>query len=131
MELSFIPVKLFHSGKRELPFGSGATVSYNYLDLMIRNDTNQPYQLHVYLTKNQLVGEWKSTVKPIQRYEVYEKEHRITHEYWVGYIRHNLIFRRVFNIDGDLIDDQYVTENHAIMMYQPFLEGSIEDKMTV
>ena len=52
-------------------------------------------------------------------------------EYWGGYIRHNLIFRRVFNIDGDLIDDQYVTENHAIMMYQPFLEGNIEEKMTV
>ena len=40
---------VFPDSKRTQPFGSGATVSYNYIDLQIYNATNQPYQLHLYL----------------------------------------------------------------------------------
>jgi len=54
-------------------------------------------------------------------YEVYEKEHKITHEVWGGYMRHNQIFRKVFNLKGEQIGDEFVTQNHAIMMYEPML----------
>jgi len=57
----------------------------------------------------------------LYQYEVYEKEHAIQPAYWVGYIRHNVIQRRVYNQQKQFIEDQYVTENHAIMMYEPFL----------
>ena len=120
---------VFPDPNRTQPFGSGATCYYNYLDLRIYNPTQQPYQLNVYLTDKYLVGQWSTTDKPLYKYEVYEKEHKIEHEYWGGYIRHNLIYRRVFNLDGELINDEYVTENHAIMMYQPFLESGLADKI--
>lgn|GEM_PF-3418889 len=59
-------------------------------------------------------------------YEVYEREHLITHEPWGGYVRHNLIHRRVYNNFGEQVGDELVAENHAIMMYQPFLgEGAM------
>ncbi|EEL33920.1 Vancomycin B-type resistance protein vanW [Bacillus cereus Rock3-28] len=32
-----------------------------------------------------------------------------------------MIQRRVYNQQKQFIEDQYVTENHAIMMYEPFL----------
>lgn len=55
-------------------------------------------------------------------YQVYEKDHSITPAYWGGYIRSNSIYRKVINSNGDLIDDQFIIENNAIMMYEPFLE---------
>jgi hypothetical protein len=107
----------------------GETFSYWRL---LGKPTKSPYStiwkwcnlLHVYLTDSQLVGEWRSVHAPIHTYEIYEKEHKINLEQWGGYVRHNLIYRRVYNLQQDLIDDEYITENHAIMTYQPFLSES-------
>ena len=113
---------VFPDANRTQTFGSGATCSYNYLDLQITNTTQQPYQLIVYLTEDELVGEWHTVNPPLRIYEVYEKKHWITLEHWGGYVRHNIIGRKIYNLDGIQIDDEEITENHAIMMYQPFLE---------
>ncbi|TKC18838.1 VanW family protein [Robertmurraya kyonggiensis] len=113
---------VFPDSNRTQPFGSGATCAYNYMDLQIKNETENTFQLVVYLTDMHLVGEWRSEVPTVKNYEVYEREHMITQEFWGGYVRHNLIYRKVFNRDKILIDDEYVTENHAIMIYEPFLE---------
>jgi vancomycin resistance protein VanW len=117
---------VFPDSKRSQPFGSGATCAYNYLDLQIKNETNNTYQLVVFLNDTHLVGEWRSESQPIQTYEVYEREHLITREYWGGYVRHNTIHRKVFNKEKIQIDDEFVTENHAIMMYEPLLEQQTE-----
>jgi vancomycin resistance protein VanW len=114
---------VFPDSKRTQPFGSGATCAYNYLDLQIKNTTSQTYQLHLYLTDTHLVGEWRTEQQPLESYQVYEKEHWITPAYWGGYLRHNIIHRKIFNRQKQLIDDEYVTENHAIMMYEPLLES--------
>ncbi|WZL73299.1 VanW family protein [Clostridiaceae bacterium 35-E11] len=116
---------VFPDVNRTQPFGTGATCVYNYRDLQIYNGTNQVYQLQVYLNDQYLIGEWRTIEKPIYTYEVYEKEHRITHEYWGGYMRHNRIYRKVFDIDHNMVGDEYIAENHALMMYQPFLESSM------
>lgn len=112
---------VFPDSNRTQPFGSGATCVYNYRDLQIYNGTNDPYRLNIYLEDDYLVGKWETNKKSVYTYEVYEKEHKITHEYWGGYVRHNLIFRKKYDLFGNLIDDEYITENHALMMYQPFL----------
>ncbi|GMK37211.1 hypothetical protein PCCS19_02640 [Paenibacillus sp. CCS19] len=112
---------VFPDSKRSQPFGSGATCAYNYLDLQIKNETNQNYQLVVYLTDTHLVGEWRAVHPPTAKYEVYEQEHWISREYWGGYVRHNTIYRKVYNLEDQLIADEFVTDNHAIMMYEPLL----------
>lgn len=117
---------VFPDSSRTQPFGSGATCAFNFLDLQIKNETDTPYQLYLYLTDTHLVGEWRTVMEPLYTYEVYEKEHAITPAYWGGYLRHNTIYRRVFNRQKQLVDDQYITENHAIMMYEPLLEGTAE-----
>lgn len=118
---------VFPDSDRSQPFGSGATVSYNHIDLQIRNDTRQNFILHVFLTEDSLIGEWRSNESISCTYRVYEKEHAITHEYWGGYVRHNRINREVYNENGLLIRDEPITDNHAIMMYQPFLAGDAEN----
>lgn len=112
---------VFPDSNRTQPFGSGATCAYNYLDLQIHNPTNEVYQLKVQVTDHELVGEWRSSGKLLYRYEVYEKDHRITQEVWGGYARHNMIGRKVYTLDGDMIADEVITENHALMMYSPLL----------
>jgi len=116
---------VFPDVNRTQPFGSGATCCYNYLDLQIYNGTEVTYQLHVYLTEEHLIGEWRTTNPAERKYAVYEKKHWITHEGWGGYVRHNVLYRKVYNLNHEILDDQHITENHAIMMYQPLLsEGS-------
>ncbi len=120
---------VFPDSKRTQPFGSGATCVYNYRDLLIQNNTDCEFQLKVALDDNSLSGEWRSDSKAIVSYEVYEKKHWINLEYWGGYMRHNLIFRKVFDSEGKVLSDEYVTENHALMMYHPFLnDKAYEDK---
>jgi vancomycin resistance protein VanW len=112
---------VFPDSKRNQPFGSGATCAYNYLDLQIKNETNVPYQLLIYLTDTSLVGEWRAPMATNRTYKVYEKDHSFTRESWGGYVRHNTIYREAYNLSGELIDDEFITENHAITMYEPFL----------
>lgn len=116
---------VFPDSNRTQPFGTEATCAYNFLDLQIYNNTEQEYQLVVYLTDEHLVGEWRSTVPSINKYEVYEKEHSITTGLFGGYIRNNIIYRKIYDNIG-LIKDEYITENHAYMMYNPYLSEGIK-----
>ncbi len=112
---------VFPDADRTQPFGTGATVAYNYIDLQIKNNTSQTFQLRLSMNQSELMGEWWSEQAPLHTYEVYQKEHHISYEYGYGYLRHNIIYRRIFNMDGQEIDDQLLSENHAIMMYAPLL----------
>jgi len=118
---------VFPDAGRTQPFGSGATCFYNYGDLMIKNTAAHPFRLELALTKSHLTGAWTSTEAAACAYEVYEKAHIIKSEYWGGYTRHNLIYRRRFDLDGNLLEDERLAENHAIMMYSPLLTA--DDKL--
>lgn len=112
---------VFPDAGRTLPFGSGATCFYSYVDLQFANATAQPFLLHLDLTDTELVGQWRSDRPLLHRYQVYEARHEIRHEPWGGYTRHNELRRRVISRGGAEIGDQFITENQAVMMYQPLL----------
>jgi len=112
---------VFPDANRTQPFGSGATCFYNYGDLMIKNETADIFQLHLNVTERELKGAWKCDIPPIHNYEVYESEHLMKSEYWGGHTRRNVIRRKKFSLCGDLLDDEFVVENCAIMMYSPFI----------
>ncbi|MFL0247235.1 VanW family protein [Candidatus Clostridium stratigraminis] len=111
---------IFPDVSRTQPFGTGATCSYSSLDLQIHNNTDKEFQLVVYLTDESLVGEWRSSETSFHEYEVYEKEHSITPGVFGGYIRNNVIYRKCYDNIG-FIKDEYITENHAYMTYNPYL----------
>jgi vancomycin resistance protein VanW len=114
---------VFPDTARSQPFGSGATCFYNYGDLGIVNPTEQTFQLRIRLTADNLEGCWQVDTQPWQTYEVYEQSHRFRQELWGGYSRHNVLCRHVFTPQGELMADEFVVENHAIMMYNPLLEA--------
>lgn len=114
---------VFPDSGRTQPFGSGATCAFPSLDLQIKNNTDQTFQLHLEITPTQLRGEWRCERDCGLRYEVYEDFHQITQAYTGQYLRRNSLRRRVFHGDR-LVRDEFITENCALMMYEPFLTGS-------
>jgi vancomycin resistance protein VanW len=120
---------VFPDAGRTQPFGSGATCSYNYLDLRITNNTQSAYQLRLSLDGQYLRGSWQAQEPSRYRYEVKERDHAITSEPWGGYVRHNMLCRDVYNVDGEWLREEEITENHALMMYAPLLsETAANDK---
>lgn len=118
---------VFPDSKRTQPFGSGATCVYPYRDLMITNNTNEDYELRIKVGDEYLEGAWYSNHQPLYTYEIIERNHEMKSEFFGGFSRHNELYRLIYNSDGELIDDEYITENHALMMYSPFLPENIED----
>lgn len=114
---------VFPDSGRTLPFGSGATVSYNYIDLQVYNPTDQVFQITVWLDEEYLNGEIKSNKTWPFTYEIVEKNPKIDSAYWGGYIRHNELYRNTYDTAKQLIRTDFVVENNAVMMYNPLLEG--------
>lgn len=118
---------VFPDVKRDQPFGSGATCAYPNIDLQIKNNTSQKFQLKLTVTDEYLVGEWLSDEEIDVEYDVYEKDREIKHELFGEYSRNNKIYRKTINEQtGELLQDELVAENHALMMYKPFIEGKFK-----
>jgi len=113
---------VFPDTDRTQPFGSGATCFYPHVDLMIQNNTPWRFQLSLHVGEEYLEGAWLAGALPACQYEIIEKNHHITAEYWGGYTRRNEIHRQILNMDGVLLHEELVTKNDAIMMYAPLIE---------
>jgi len=112
---------VFPDSSRTQPFGSGATCFYPHGDLMIRNDTQDDYQLLVSVGEAFLEGEWRVSAQSQYKYNVIEKNHEMKGEYWGGFSRHNELYQQKFDLMGHLIDEKLIVKNAAIMMYSPYL----------
>ena len=110
---------VFPDVNRTLPFGSGATLAFNYIDLQLKNETDQLFQINIWQDAEFLHGSIRSERSWPVKYEVLESEHRIHQEPWGGYSRHNVLVRRASSSDGE--QEEVVVENHALLMYRPFL----------
>jgi len=112
---------VFPDINRKVPFGAGATLSYNYIDLQVKNDTNHTFQINLWLDKTHLNGELRSKEELNSTFRIEERNHIMKQQLWGGYSRHNQI------VQIETINDQEIektlVENHAIMMYNPFLEN--------
>lgn len=118
---------VFPDSSRTQPFGSGATCAYPHRDLMIRNDTDQVFQLCLRVGEENLEGEWRTERPAERRYEIVERNHRMDRGPWGGYVRHNELYRRTFDLEGTLLDDSFLLENDALMMYEPLLPEAASD----
>lgn len=112
---------VFPDAHRSQPFGTGATCAYPHRDLMLRNDTQETYQLRLRVGEENLEGAWLATAPPLHRFEIQERDARMDQAAWGGYVRHNAIWRRVFDQEGNFLEDQPLFTNDAIMMYSPLL----------
>jgi len=114
---------VFPDINRKIPFACGATLAYNYIDLQLRNDTKDTFQINLWIDDEYLNGELLSDRPLENKYEVFETDHLIKMQPWGGYTRHNRIWKRSTSLVDGMTNEELVTENHAIMMYNPLLSA--------
>jgi vancomycin resistance protein VanW len=117
---------VFPDVNRTIPFGSGATLSYNYIDLQFKNESESDYQLNIWIEGKFVRSSLCSTHQLTQTYRVFETDHKFELQWWGGYTRHNKIWReKTLKSNTDEFANEsiteLVTENHAVMMYNPLL----------
>jgi vancomycin resistance protein VanW len=117
---------VFPDVNRTIPFGSGATLSYNYIDLQFKNETEYDYQLNIWIEGKFVRSSLCSTSELTHTYRVFETDHKFELQWWGGYTRHNKIWREktLKSSTNEFAKEsitELVTENHAVMMYNPLL----------
>jgi vancomycin resistance protein VanW len=110
----------FPDDRRVLPFGSGATVFYNYIDYQFTNCTPYTFQLRLWLSNKCLEGELRVDQNLDFAYHVFEKEHQFL-KIGEKYFRKNEIWRNkiVRRKSGEILETELVTKNFAEVKYIP------------
>lgn len=120
----------FPDDGRVLPFGSGATIFYNYRDYQFTNHTNHTFQINLWLTDKCLDGELRIDEELDYAYHVIEKNHqflKIDEQFY----RKNEIWRnKILKFKGgEIVNTELITKNFARVTYTP--ESSTTTKNTV
>lgn len=108
---------LFPDYGRNVPFGTGTSIMYNYLDYRFVNHTDQTFQLLVWVTDKYLCGELRCE-EPLNlsRQIVCEDEH-FSKEGEVVY-RNGRVYRETVDKEtGNLIHRELIRKNHAKVLY--------------
>ncbi|MBU0486492.1 MAG: VanW family protein [Bacteroidetes bacterium] len=111
---------VFPDSGRTVPFGAGATLSYNHVDLQAHNNTGNTFHLQLWLDDTHLHGALTSLEPECGIIRVEERNHIMQQQFWGGYSRHNQIVQ-ITEQNGE-ITETLLAENHALIMYSPFLE---------
>lgn len=106
---------VFPDSGRVIPFGSGATVMYNFLDLQIKNTLSVPLQLNIWVEEKYLKGRILSPQHLPSKWHVEEKEHCFV-EHNENWFRYNQIWQTEKK-QGKEINSVQVFENFAPVMY--------------
>lgn len=100
-----------------VPFSSGTSVSYNYIDYRFRNNTDQNVQLLVWCDEEKLYGELRSERAFPQRFELVEEDHHF-HQEDGKYYRISQIYKVALDWEtGETVDKQLVLDNHSEVMF--------------
>jgi vancomycin resistance protein VanW len=105
---------------RVLPWASGATIFYNYLDFQLTNKTNWTFQINLWLTEKLLEGEIRVNEELDFAYHVFEKNHKFIKKEG-EYFRTNELWRKKtakFR-NGALIGKEQIAKNCGKVMYVP------------
>jgi vancomycin resistance protein VanW len=117
---------LFPDDERSVPFGMGATVFYNYLDLRFRNTLTQPLLLRVSVQRPLLCGSVLSTLEKAFDVEIRETEDRFVRRADGSVWRENRVAKRVEYFDGRAPRQVEIAHNVGRVHYdvpEEFIEG--------
>jgi vancomycin resistance protein VanW len=107
----------FPDENRTLPFGSGAGVFYNYIDLRFLNPTDVTFQIRLWLTADHLKGSIRSDIETQHSYHVFERNHRFL-ERGGKIFRENEIWRELIDRrTGNRVREELVVSNFSEVKY--------------
>ena len=111
-------VDLFPDFGRQIPFGTGTSITYNYLDYRVTNNTGITYQLLLTVEGEYLCGELRATEKQQHSFHIYAEDEYFSREDGVIY-RNGKVYRDTIDPKtGNHTDRQLIRTNHARVMYE-------------
>jgi vancomycin resistance protein VanW len=117
----------FPDHERVVPFGTGASLMYNFIDLMVKNLTENTYQLHIYFDDEYIHGEILSNNEPAFCYNIFETDHHFVKKE-DGIYRQNKVFRDTIRKNGgDIVTNELIMINDCLVKYDISLA---EDKIS-
>jgi vancomycin resistance protein VanW len=115
-EHSFDP---FPDNGRVLPWGTGCSIVYNYVDLQFRNDTDSTFQLRVGVGDRYLEGELRADREQAASYKVFARN-EVFYRLGDEYFRANEIWRTVIDRrTGNTVGEERLRRNCALVKYLP------------
>lgn len=109
---------LFPDFGRQIPFGTGTSIMYNYLDYRVQNNTDQTFQLLVWTEAEYLCGELRCQTPLPNSYHVVLAEEYFTRE-GETYYRNNTVYRDVIDKEtGRRLQHRLLIQNHAKVAYE-------------
>jgi vancomycin resistance protein VanW len=115
-EHSFDP---FPDTGRVVPWGTGCSIVYNYVDLVVRNDTAHSFQLRTCMGQRYLHGQLRTDVAPEHAFAVEARGEQFLRRDGQVF-RRNQIWRRVLDPrTGEQVDEEMVRANCARVVYEP------------
>lgn len=116
----------FPDDGRVLPFGSGATVFFNYLDYQFTNNTNHTFQINLWFTDKCLEGELRIDSELDYAYHVMEKDHQFLKINGQFYRKNEIWRDKILKYkSGEIVSTELITKNFARVTYTP--ENYIEE----
>lgn len=115
-EHSFDP---FPDKDRVLPWGVGCSIVYNYVDLVVRNDTTSTFQLRTHVGERHLRGELFADRPTDTSYRVEARDEQFL-RYDGRVYRRNEIWRTLISRrTGDTVGEELIKRNCALVKYLP------------
>lgn len=107
----------FPDEQRVLPFGSGAGIFYNYVDLRFHNPHSVTFGLEVWLTEQHIKGRLSCESEWPVSYKIEEREHRFFRRDDKVYRANELWRRTVDRRTGETVSLEPIMENCAEVKY--------------
>ena len=109
---------LFPDFGRQIPFGTGTSISYNYIDYRVRNDSALTYQLKLWVDDEYLHGELRATEPLVHTFHIHAENEYFSREAGVVY-RNGQVYRDIIDRNsGNCLESQLIRTNHARVMYE-------------
>lgn len=108
---------LFPDFKRQIPFGTGTSIVYNYLDYRFVNNTDRTYQLLVWTDEEYLRGELRADFPQDKSYHIHAENEFFSEENGNVY-RNGIVYKDTIDKKtGNCILKEIIRRNHAKVMY--------------
>ena len=112
---------LFPDDRRRVPFGTGTSICYNYIDYRFKNTTDQTVGLRIWIDGDVLRGELRSERPFPCAYRLTEENHHFRKEGDTWY-RVSQVYRIVTDrATGEELRRELILDNHSAVLYDPAL----------
>jgi len=111
-------IDLFPDFNRQIPFGTGTSIVYNYLDYRVQNNTENTFQLRICVSDEHLRGELRAAVPLGVKYHLKEHDAHFQEGPDGEVYRRNKVFRSTRDKrTGNEIAHELIVENNAKVLY--------------